>query len=287
MKYAAVLMVATLVLTGCNKDKIAQLEEQKGELQTENQRLVEEAQVKNQFIEEYTQTLNEVYDNLELIRKREGLHVEIAQDLEQEKNPALKNKMISNIASIDAHLKASKSKLAVLRKKISETEVQTGSLNEMVENLTKLIAEKETHIEQLRTQTEELSARVSEVEGVLQEKEAELQEKEKTLNTAYYIVGSEKELKEKGISEEKGGLLGLRKTKKLAAGFDNAHFTSTDILETATIPFAPEVKKVDIVSPHNPESYHIVKGEENQTVLEIINPEEFWKIKYLVVVAKS
>lgn len=287
MKLAPLYIFLALFIFSCNQDKIDQLETQKAEIQSEYDRLMEESQAKDEFIAEYTKTLNDVYDNLELIRKREGLHLEISKNLEKEQTPELKMKMLNNISSIDSYLKSSKKRIAGLRKKIKDGELKTTSLSEMVEGLNKVISEREVKIQELHAETEELGIRVSEVEKELENKEARIAEQTRALNTAYYVVGTEKELKTKGIIEEKGGLLGLRKTKKLAANFDPNHFTATDIVGTSAIPFDPAVKKIDIVSPHNPESYHIVTDENNQTVLEIVNPDEFWKIKYLVVLAKS
>jgi len=40
------------------------------------------------------------------------------------------------------------------------------------------------------------------------------------MNTIYFIIGDERELKKLGIIEERGGILGIRKTIKIAARFN-------------------------------------------------------------------
>ena len=62
------LLILILFISGCNQDKIATLEKITRDLAAENQRLNEEATIKNDFIREYTNTVNAVYENLEKIR---------------------------------------------------------------------------------------------------------------------------------------------------------------------------------------------------------------------------
>ncbi|MFQ5584919.1 MAG: hypothetical protein ACE5GL_10830, partial [Calditrichia bacterium] len=160
-------------------------------------------------------------------------------------------------------------------------------LKETIENLDRVLREKEVFITQLKAEVDLLSSKIVKAEKEIRQKDELIEKTSRMLNTAYYIIGSKKELKEKGIIEEKGGFLGIRKTKKLSDNFDTSYFTSTNISETNVIPIDESINKVKLISPHNPESYHLVKESEEQTNLEIINPEEFWKIKYLVILTKG
>ncbi len=94
-------------------------------------------------------------------------------------------------------------------------------------------------------------------------------------------------MKEKGIIKEEGGFLGLWKAKKLASGLSEEHFTSMDISTSHTIPLEPSAKEVKIMSPHNPQTYNLVEKENGQKELEILDPQSFWKMKYLVILYKS
>ena len=70
---------------------------------------------------------------------------------------------------------------------------------------------------------------MAQVEGELEARNEVIESQTTRLNTGFYIIGSEKELKEKGILEEKGGILGIRKAKQLAASFNPQDFKTTDI----------------------------------------------------------
>ncbi len=287
-KHLIFILLSLAILAGCtNQKKVKELQELTAQLEAERTQLLQEATEKSDFLEEYTQTINEVYDNLEQIRKREGFLVKVTRDVEEQDKLPLKDKMLANIKSIDAYLKTSKNKLFTLQKKVKKATMQTDALNEMIEKLQKNIDEREQHISELSDQIDQLTVKYSEAEYQLQEKDQIIEQQANQLKTVYYIIGSEKELKKKGIIEEKGGLLGLRKTKKLAAGFDEKEFLTADISDLIAVQIDQTIKKVKVISPQNPNSYHLVKKDDQQTVLEILNPEEFWKIKYLVIIANS
>ncbi len=282
------ILLSLIILAGCtNQKKVNELQELTAQLEAERTQLLQEAAEKSDFLEEYTQTINEVYDNLERIRKREGFLIKVTRDVEEQDKAPLKDKMLANIKSIDTYLKSSKNKLFALRKKVKKSTMQTSALNAMIEKLQQNLDEREQHIVELKNQIDELNVKYSEAEFQMREKDQIIARQASQLKTVYYIIGSEKELKKKGIIVEKGGLLGLRKTKKLAAGFDEKEFLTADISELNALSIDQKIKKVKVISPHNPNSYHLVKKDDKQTVLEIIDPQEFWKIKYLVIIANS
>ena len=174
-----------------------------------------------------------------------------------------------------------------MRRRIKENDDKNGSLYSMVDNLNQTIAEREAHIMELKNDIENLNIKFTEVEWQLQEKTNLVVEQSRQLNAVYYIIASEKDLKEKGIIEEKGGLLGIRKTKRLASGFNSDDFMTADMVELNSLLIETPVKKLKIISPHNPNSFHLVKQTDKSTLLEIIDPLEFWKIRYLVIISDS
>ncbi len=75
MKYI-ITFTAFVLLFSCNQQKVSQLETELQKVKTQNELIREQSSSKDQFIEEYTTTINEIYDKLEKIRKREGLNSE-------------------------------------------------------------------------------------------------------------------------------------------------------------------------------------------------------------------
>jgi Txe/YoeB family toxin of Txe-Axe toxin-antitoxin module len=104
------------------------------------------------------------------------------------------------------------------------------------------------------------------------------------MNTAYFIVGNSKDLRDKNIITKEGGFIGIGQSKQLKPDFNEDYFTRIDIRNKTTIEIPG--KKVEVVSTHPPESYSI-SGEGDARILTISDYNAFWKSsKYLVVVAQ-
>ena len=287
MRYLSIVLVV-LLFAGCtNQKKLSDLQEKQAQLETEYRLLLEESEQKDKFVEEYTNTLNLIYDNLEHIRKREGLLNKMSENMETGQTASLKEKLLYNISSIDEYLQDTRKQLKSLKEKVYSSKLNSASLEEKINELNKVLEEKETYITELRGNVEKLNARVTEVEGELDDKNEVIESQTAQLNTAYYIIAGEKELKNKGILQEKGGILGIRKAKLLAPNFEKQDFNSADITSLNNLDIDRGIKKIKIISPHNPESYDLIQKGENHTVLEILDPEAFWKIRYLVIMTKG
>ena len=277
-------IILILSLWGCQKNK--ELEEKITQLETEYKTLQEEASMKDAFIEEYTHTVNEINSNLENISEREGFLKQASRDIEQQDDAALKNRMLSNISSIDDYLKKNRERVNDLRKKLTASDLKTKALSDMIETLNQTVEAKEIEIVQLKEELAALNIRVAEAESTLVEKDALIARQAAELNTGYYIISTEKDLKEKGILVEKGGFLGIGKTTRLADGFDTSPFLLADVATTERIAIAANVKDVKIISSHHPDSYRLVAQDDAHGTLEILDPREFWKLRYLVIVTK-
>lgn len=288
-KFGAILLTVVMLFACTDKQKLAEMEEQHNQLQVEYEKLVEESSLQENYIEEYTRTVNEVYDNLENIRKREGIISKHSKDIERPENVSIREKVMRNLDGIDKALKSSRQKLKALQGKNYASGKKIKSLEETVERLNQVLVEKENELSEMRLEAEQLSRRATDAENKLASQNQILNDQEAALNTAFYIIGTEQELKEKGIITEVGGILGLRKTKKLAAGFSKEElFTSTSIRETGIIPISEDLDDVKLLSPHNNDSFHLIGQDDNDTTnLEIIDPDEFWKMRYLVIMTKG
>lgn len=110
-----------------------------------------------------------------------------------------------------------------------------------------------------------------------QEKEAILANQDAQINTAYYVFGTKKELKERNILSN-GEIL----TK---SNFDKGYFTKIDIRNTTTIRLAS--KRAEVLSKHPAGSYSLLKDATGDITLKVISPSDFWSLtKYLVVKVK-
>ena len=116
------------------------------------------------------------------------------------------------------------------------------------------------------------------------EEKQESQLKTEKLNTAFYVVGTTKELKNNGVITKEGGFIGLGQVTELSKTLDQNYFTKIDILKTKEIPVS--ARKVKLITPHPETSYKLVEGASSIIRIEIIDPEQFWSIsKYCIITA--
>jgi len=286
MKYVVTMLILAFLLS-CDQQKISQMESELAQVKQQNEMIREQSASKDNFVEEYTTTLNEVYDNLEKIRKREGLISEYSRTLEKNEKSSLKKKMLSNIESIDAYISKSKSRFSAIRTKYKEADMASKAFEETIEKLTKELEDKEIFIASLKSQVDSLNQKVIQASFALRERDMLIDEQYERINMAYYIIGTDDELEEKSIITEKGGLLGLGSATVVSSELNNDDFYSTDITQTSVISIEQNLDDIEIISSHTPESYHLSSIDENITRLEIKDPKEFWKMRYLVIITKG
>ena len=137
------------------------------------------------------------------------------------------------------------------------------------------LAQKDQEIAGLNTKVDVLNENLNVANMKNEEQSRLIADQIVEMNKVYYIGASKKEVKEKGILTSK---YILRQEVPADA------FTKADKRELTEIVF--ETKKAKVLSAHPTESYTIVL-KDNQSVLQITNPELFWSVtKYLVVVTK-
>ncbi|MDX2249116.1 MAG: hypothetical protein SF052_20180 [Bacteroidia bacterium] len=297
----AVVLLSMVVLFGCNKEKLKQLEEQ-------NKLLLTQSQQQDSVLNDFLSTFNSFGENLDQIKERENLVSVESDDPELRKTG--KDKILADIQMIDELMAQNRTMIAELEEKVKNSDEKLSQFRNMVARLNRQLTERDGEIaalkeelvqknftveelnirvselhqvtENLTQQTQTQSARISQQDATIKTQSDEIDAKTTALNTAYFVKGSTKTLKEKNILEKDGGFLGIGGTKKLGDDISENDFTRIDITEVFSIPL--ESKKAKLVTNHPADSY-VIASENNTGVLEITNPDKFWKnTKYLVVV---
>ncbi|MFW6257627.1 MAG: hypothetical protein ACOC11_02470 [Prolixibacteraceae bacterium] len=255
------------------------------------------AEQKDESIENFLNDFTEIQANLDSIKKMEEL-LAVPEEPEQAISENRKQRIMADIATMNRLLQKNRELISSLRSRINSSNFQTGKMESMVneleqltQNLQENIQEKDEEIANLTEKVEEQSEDISRMGERIEEMEQRrarqldsLKLQEAELNKAYYIVGSVKELKEQGIVEREGGILGIGRTPVIKEDFPKEMFTEVDIREFRSLSL--NAKKADVVSVHPIDSYHIA-GEDIAESLVIDYPEEFWSAsRYLVVVTK-
>jgi len=146
-----------------------------------------------------------------------------------------------------------------------------------IQVLTAELQEKKVVIENLNKNLEDLSKQN-------QFKDQQILQVESEKNSAYYIIGTKKELREEEIVNLSGGFLGIGKKAKVSGDSELAKYTKVDIRQFERILLSGE-DKIKILTSHPSTSYVIEEGEgKYQVTIKITDARAFWgKSRFLVV----
>lgn len=284
------ILIALLIIpffVSCNQKELEQL-------RTQNEQLTEMAQEKDSSINEFIETLNTIEENLDIIKEKESI---IAVNTENP-NQSQKQKIASDLSSINNLLAQNKMKIAELDKKLNNSWYQNSKLRKLTDRLKTELDQKSGEIivlndkvAKLNIEVENLNGEVTELNSTVLALNTENENKTKAienatneLNTAYYVFGSSKELQEKKVITKDGGFIGIGKTAVLNEDFNTNEFEKIDITKITTIPVIG--KKISLVTSHPTNSYK-VEGVETVEGITILDPAEFWKSsKYLVIAVR-
>lgn len=284
MKRIIIALLIVPFFVGCNQKELKQLREQ-------NQQLTVMAQEKDSSINDFIGALNTIEENLEIIKQKENI---IAVNAENP-NQSQKQKIASDLTSINNLLEQNKLKIEELDKKLNNSWYQNSKLRKLTDRLKAELETKEGEIvvlndkvAKLNIEVENLNGKVTELNGTVlalntenENKAKQIENTTSDLNTAYYVFGTSKELKEKNVISKDGGFIGIGTTAVLSTDFNTSEFEKIDITKTTTIPVIG--KKISLVTNH-PSSSYKVEGVETVEGITILDPVEFWKSsKYLVV----
>ena len=232
--------------------------------------------------------INAISENLALIKSRENL-ITVAGESEGGRRPV--EEIDNDIKAIDRLLRENRAKIESLQRsaaQLRKANLRIDGLEKMIADMNRQLAEKKAEVEQLRESlvrmgdevkslTEEVAVRSAEVENLSGEK-VELQNQ---LNTVYYIVGAEKELRDAQIIN-KQGFIGRTLTVNKTNNLDS--FTKTDSRLLSEVPIGQ--KKVSVVTTHPEESYELVTDADKVVLkLLITDPVRFWESSKILIIS--
>jgi hypothetical protein len=274
-KLIVILMPIILVACGPNKNEL--------KLMSESDSLQQAIVGKDSAIYAFLNTFNAIEGNLQAIKEKENLVSMNAA--KPESNMSREEQINNDIQAIYDMMLENRAKLSRLEQQLKLANNKNKDLQTAIEVLTNRLAEKDAEIANLLNELAALNIKVAALNysvdtltKINEEKSATIAAQSESLNTAYYIVATDKELKELKIFDKKGGLIG---GKKLNHNFDKSLFKKIDIIKTRAIEI--NAQKIKIITTH-PQSAYIFEGEKPINRIIITNPEEFWSVsKYLIV----
>jgi chromosome segregation ATPase len=187
-------------------------------------------------------------------------------------------------------MKQNKELINKLKQQVRERSFKSEQLKKIVEGLTQQMEEKDRqltalreeldrkdiHIAELDEQVADLNTNVNNLTEETTKKTQTINTQDKQLNTAWFVFGTKKELKEQKILDD---------GEVLRSNFNKEYFTKIDIRIDKEIKLYS--KSAQMLTDHPSSSYTLQRDANKQYILRITDPQLFWSTsKYLVILVK-
>ena len=283
MKKITMIAMGLLALTACKQNGSGQQDSALMEERDSLNRLIEQ---KNNEINDMMATFNDIEEGFRAINEAEQ-RVTLAKGGE---GTSASERIRENMQYITERMQQNRELINKLRNQLRISSINGDQLRRTLDNLTRQLEEKDAQLSQLQaeleakdvqigelnTQVNDLSNSISNLQEETTQKAQTISAQDKQLNTAWFVYGTKKELKNQHIYED---------GKVLRNNFNREYFTKIDIRVDKEIRLYSRSAKLLTAHPEN--SYQLVLDANKQYILRITNPQLFWSAsKYLVVLVK-
>lgn len=292
MKKLAILIVCAVAMASCNSFSGGN----KDQLKAENDSLLMELTQRNAELDEMMGTFNDISEGFRQINAAES-RVDLQRGAVTEGSLSAKEQITSDIEFIRKQMEENKEQISKLQSMLKSSKTNSTQLKKAVEALTQELAAKTQRIEELQAELASKNIRIQELDAAVTglsadkevltaENEAKaktVSEQDKALNSAWFVFGTKKELKDQNILTNTG----LFKKGQVLKDSDinKDYFTQVDVRTTKEIKLYS--KSAEILTTQPTGSYSLEKDDKGQLILKINNPKEFWSVsKYLVIQVK-
>lgn len=288
MKSRLILVCASMItlgtfITGCEN------KEETERIRSERDSLLAISQERDSTIDVFVESFSEIQTNLDSIKSRqEIISVSAADNPERRQNQS--DRINEDIRLINNLLEENRNRIADLEKQLKNSNYKANQFQKLITSLRQQIAQKEAELLELRGElasmnltVENLNVSIDTLRSISRTQTRLIDAQTTKLNTAFFTIGSARDLEKRGVIDREGGFLGIGKEEKLRRDFENDNFTKINIYETTLIPV--DHKKIKLVTSHPTDSYTMEKNGDKVANIQITDPEKFWRAsKYLVVV---
>ncbi len=281
------LAVVAVLFTSCGKKE---LEDKIITQQKLNDSIQAVVAAKDAEMESLFQELNSIEQSLTEVSSKYGNVNKLKNTSGEKVNKDTRARITEEIQSINEILANNKQKLNKLNGQINKDSNKNKELTAFVESLQTRVNEQEAQIQALTAELqqkkiviENLNKNIDDLSKQNQSKDQQILKVESEKNTAYYIIGTKKELQSEGIVNVSGGFLGIGKKAKVSGDSELAKYTKIDVRHFEQIPLNGK-NKIKIMTSHPSSSYQIEYSGKIPTSIKIKNSNDFWgKSKFLVV----
>jgi hypothetical protein len=262
-----------------------------GELaaRAETEKLKSQLQSRDSIIGDMAVSFDEIEKSIAMMDHRELMVGEIITgELDLDK----RRKVVRDLQLMNGLMQENRDRIAELTKRLDRSNIEASGLRKKLKELDAMLASRDSSITIMKDgllakdfRIEQVSQQLTAMELEVAKREAFIEQQTNEMNAAWYVVGTSKELQERGVITKTGGFIGIGKTAQMNGDVTNNEFIEVDARKTARVPLG--VKKARLVTEHPKDSYRIVEEGDALAYLEIRDPKTFWKLsRYLVAEVK-
>ena len=296
-KVSTVLLMAmmSLIIISCNtatKKENTALKTKIAELKKQNAELAGDDFIMSLEIEDYHLMLEEIEENVAAYdEKNHTVKSSLASDVYDED---VEEDILLHIEHMHGLMENSKHKVIYLEKNVKQLRQvdnadykQIDMLEREVHSMAHTIIARDNEIDELHEMVAVEGIGIAVLAEAYNEQAGYSDVLYEIINTAFFVSGTKKELKEMGILDMKGGFIGIGRVKSLNENASLEFITFIDIDKTDIIEL--EGKKAELITPHPVDSYILnYNKDKNITILGISNKLHFWQeTNYLVIEIKE
>jgi chromosome segregation ATPase len=283
MKKVAIMAVCLLTLGACQQ----KTENKDSKIDGVRDSMAQIISQKDSEINDIMSTFNDIQEGFREINEAQGrVNLERANPEKMSRED-----IMDNISFIRRTMQLNKERIARLQEQLKTSSFNASKLKETIDELNKQMDEKSQQIAQMEEdlkakdvkiaeqgkQIDDLNQNVNNLSAQNDQKAQTMASQDKELNTAWYVFGTKKELKEQRI---------LQNSDVLKSNtFNKDYFTKVDIRVVKTIKLYS--KSAKLLTNHPAGSYTLDRDALKQYTLRITNPDQFWSVsKYLVILVR-
>ena len=287
MKRILLLSVCVALLTSCGY--MGKNDATKGQNDSLSEALAQRDAELNRLMEAF----NEIQEGFRMINEAEN-RVDLESGVMEGRSDIQKIK--DDVCFIMEKLEANRKRIAELEEQLEGSRYASSQLKTTVANLNKELLSKTQQIETLQAELASKNIRIAELDDAIvgltqhvndlvaenKAKSAIVASQDRALNAAWFVFGTNSELREQKIISKKF----LQKKKVLESDdFNKEYFTQIDIRTDKQIMLYSS--QAELLTSHPAGSYEFKKNEKGQLALLITNPNKFWSVsRYLVIEVK-
>lgn len=290
MKVLLLLNAVFLLNVSCSTGQKKQWEMEKDSIVNVNQQ-------QRDVLDDMTSTIVEIATSLDSISSQEQL---LTSRYDSEGKALSKKKILENLAFFENLLTEKREEMKLLQASLSNKGEEIKKMGKIIQFLNEELDKKDVKIQQLKAEVADknynikllsgqvaslndsligLSDSISDLHHEASAQKQTLLAKEKELNKMYYIIGTKKELMNKGIISSKGF---LSKSTINYNFLDYSSFTEVDKRTCKIIHINGGSPK--ILSNNPSSSYELEDSKKGPNTLAILNADKFWSSgKFLVI----